>query len=408
MGIARAGITRLRVCAVLLAWACLADPCAGEPGERILVDTEGKGYLETVGGYRVLHLAGTPEEMGFQHGRLLKKLIARNAEFMFSSEAKDGIKAGPVTVPRAAVGHVLNASFKDRIPKRFITEMRALARGSAQPYWKIHAANLIPELFHCSGFALLGAATAKRKLLHGRVLDYGVGMGLQDTAVLIIQQPEGRIPFVNVSYAGFIGSVTGMNLRQISIGEMGGRGVGRWKGVPMSFLVRMALAQATTLDQAVATFKDNPRTCEYFYVIADGRADSAVGVKATPERVELVHPGRKHPLLPNPVRNTVIMSAGRRYEHLARLVARGYGRFTQASAIRLMDAPVAMKSNLHNALMVPADGVIWVANADSKGQPAWQQTYHRFDIRRLVKTRPGATKGGVRTRVPPTPRQGAR
>ena len=386
----------LRTCVVVLVGVWAAVPCAGAPGERKLVATEGKGYLETVGGYPVLHLKGTPQEMGFQHGRLLKKSIARNADLMFNSDTKNRIKAGPITVPRSAIGHVLNASFKDRIPKRFVTEMRALAQGAAQPYWKIHAANLIPELFHCSGFALLSAATAKRKLLHGRVLDYGVGMGLQDTAVLIIQQPDGRIPFVNVSYAGFIGSVTGMNLRQISIGEMGGRGVGRWKGVPMSFLVRMALEQATTLDQAVATFKSNPRTCEYFYVIADGRADSAVGVKATPERVELVHPGRKHPLLPNPVKNTVILSAGRRYEHLAGLVARGYGRFTQASAIRLMDAPVAMKSNLHNALMVPADGVIWVANADSGGQPAWKQTYHRFDIRRLIKTRPGATKGGRR------------
>jgi len=387
---------------VVLVGSLAAAPCAGAPGQaaaRKLIATEGKGYLETVGGYRVLHLKGTPAEMGFQHGRLLKKQIARNAELMFKDRPNDPIKVGPVTIPRAGIAHVLNASFKGRVPERFVTEMRALARGAGQPFWKMHAANLIPELFHCSGFALLSRATAERKLLHGRVLDYSLGMGLQETAVLIIQEPDGRIPFANVSYAGFIGSVTGMNLRQISIGEMGGRGVGRWKGVPMSFLVRMVLEQATTLDQAVAVFKNNPRTCEYFYVIADGRADSAVGMKATGQRLELVRPGQKHPLLPSPVRHTVLMSAGKRYEHLARQVARGHGRFTQALAIRLMDAPVAMKSNLHNALMVPADGVIWVANAGAKGRPAWKQTYHRFDIPRLIKTRPAAAKGAGGTNV---------
>jgi len=385
---------RLRVWAAALAVWCSAAPCAGAAGEaggRKLIATEGKGYLETVGGYPVLHLKGTPEEMGFQHGRLLARQIARNADMLFAGDGK-AVKFGPVTIPRAGIAHLLNASFKDRVPERFVTEMRALARGAGQPFWKIHAANLIPEMFHCSGFALLKRATACGKLLHGRVLDYGVGRGLQKTAVLIIQEPDGRIPFANVSYAGFIGSVTGMNLRQISIGEMGGRGVGRWKGVPMSFLVRMVLEQAQTLDQAVAVFKENPRTCEYFYVIADARADSTVGIKAVPDRVELVRPGQKHPLLPHPVPDTVLMSAGTRYDHLARQVARGHGRFTQASAIRLMDAPVAMKSNLHNALMVPADGVIWVANAGPAGQPAWKQTYHRFDIRRLIKTRPPAAK----------------
>lgn len=59
-------------------------------------------------------------------------------------------------------------------------------------------------------------------------------MKLQDHAVLMIVEPEGQLPFVNVSYAGFIGSVTGMNLEQLSTGEMGGGGVGQWDGIPMS------------------------------------------------------------------------------------------------------------------------------------------------------------------------------
>ena len=44
--------------------------------------------------------------------------------------------------------------------------------------------------------------------------------------------------------SGFIGSVTGMNAKKLSIGEMGGAGQGHWDGVPMSLLVRMALEEA--------------------------------------------------------------------------------------------------------------------------------------------------------------------
>jgi isopenicillin-N N-acyltransferase-like protein len=375
---------------VLLSVPALAQPSLLHPA-RELVAVEGKGYLERVEGYPVLHLKGSPEEMGYQHGVLMREHIRQNVAFLLDGKEDEEFQVGPLKLTRSMIVGMLNVTFADKVPERFMKEMRGLARGAGVSMPRIAAANLFPELFHCSGFALLKEATAEGHLLHGRVLDYGVSLRLQDHAVLIIQEPDGHIPFVNVSYAGFIGSVTGMNLEQIGIGEMGGRGEGKWQGIPMSFLVRMVLEQAKSLDEAIAVFEKNPRTCEYYYVISDARANSAVGMKADPEKLELIRPGEMHPLLQSPVKNTVIMSAGDRYQALSRLVGEGYGKFTQASAIRLMDAPVAMKSNLHDALMVPGQGVIWVANADAEGNPAWKQKYYRFDCRALMSSRPTAT-----------------
>ena len=87
-----------------------------------------------------------------------------------------------------------------------------------------------------SGFAVSGKATTDGTLYHGRVLDYMTEIGLQDSAAAFVIAPEGRIPFVTVGYAGFTGSVSGMNARGISLGEMGGRGEGQWDGVPMATL----------------------------------------------------------------------------------------------------------------------------------------------------------------------------
>ncbi len=379
---------RIALFAVAVVLSVLASAVLSAEPVRRLVAVEGKGYLETVDGYRVLHLKGTPQEMGYQHGVLLKEDIRENVEFLLTGGGQEGVEFRGIKVPRTMMANMLVAAFEGKVPERFVQEMKAVAKGAGLAEWKIIGTNLIPELMHCSGFALLKEATAQEKLYHGRVLDYGVDIRLQEHAVLIIQEPQDRIAFVNVSYAGFIGSVTGMNVEQISIGEMGGRGVGHWDGVPMSFLVRMVLADAKTLDKAIEVFRENPRTCEYYYVIADAKAGSAVGMRAVPEKVEVIRPGERHELLASPVKNTVLMSAGRRYENLSRLVAEGYGRFTELSAIRLMDAPVAMGSNLHNALMVPQDGVIYVANADKQGDAAWKQKYYRFDIRRLMQDRP--------------------
>ena len=40
----------------------------------------------------------------------------------------------------------------------------------------------------------------------------------------MIVEPEGANAFMNIGYAGCIGSITGMNEQQITIGEMGGAG----------------------------------------------------------------------------------------------------------------------------------------------------------------------------------------
>ncbi|HET6879178.1 MAG TPA: hypothetical protein VFI31_03420, partial [Pirellulales bacterium] len=64
-----------------------------------------------------------------------------------------------------------------------------------------------------------------------------------------------RVMLVNVTYSGFIGSVTGMNAEHVSVGEMGGGGRGHWGGTPMAFLVRRVLEEAETLDEAVAIFR---------------------------------------------------------------------------------------------------------------------------------------------------------
>ena len=190
--------------------------------------------------------------------------------------------------------------------------MKGLAAGADVPLADIQAGNFIPELFHCSGFAVMNSATTDGTLYHGRVLDYKCDWHLQEHAVLIVAEPAGGIPFVNVTYSGFIGSVTGMNARHVSIGEMGGSGQGHWAGMPMAFLVREVLERAGDVDAAVKIFRDNPRTCQYFYVIADGNTNRAVGVQATWEMLKVVKPGEADPLLPKPVKDCVLLSAGKR------------------------------------------------------------------------------------------------
>ncbi len=194
----------------------------------------GEGWLEEIDGYRVLHLRGTPYEMGYQHGALLKESVRANLKFMLEEKGTAPVQVGPVKLyPRPAIEEIVGIQ-KKHVPPKYFAEMEGLAAGAELPVEDVRAANFIPELFHCSGFAIANSATKDGTLYHGRVLDYATDWRLQEHAVLVVAEPKGGIPFVNISYAGFVGSVSGMNAEHISIGEMGGGGLFKWEGVPMA------------------------------------------------------------------------------------------------------------------------------------------------------------------------------
>jgi hypothetical protein len=353
------------------------------------------GKLEWAEGLRVVTLHGSPEEIGRAHGELLAVEANRCVDSVLHVVGTvETIRGG--TWFRKKLDDAA-ARLAPHIPERHLRETRALAESLHLDPGLVAVVNIFPELFHCSGFAVSGTATTDGTLYHGRVLDYMTEIGLQDAAAAFIVAPEGQIPFVTIGYAGFIGSVSGMNAQGISLGEMGGRGEGQWDGVPMATLMRRAMEECTTLDEVMALWTDSPRTCEYYYVFADGKTRRSVGVAATPERIEFVQPGEGHELLGTGIPDSVVLSAGDRLLCLRERVKEQFGKIDEEAAIHLMDRPVAMKSNLHNVLFVPEKLLLHVAHASHK-KPAAECPSVRLDLKKLLEGVPGA-RGAA---APPT------
>ncbi|MBN1941868.1 MAG: peptidase C45 [Phycisphaerae bacterium] len=376
---------------LLLVGAFLAPAWGGETW--ILLQECPNGKLYRVGQQRVMVLEGRPYEIGKAHGQLLAKdaraLIQRILQFCMLSDL--------VREKNPTAGSLAKAYERLRpfIPERYQQEMKGLADGAGIPLRHVQLANVFPELFHCSGFALFGKATKDGRLLHGRILDYLSYLGIQCHAVTMVIRPTGRNAFVNVGYAGFIGSITGMNEKKIAIGQMGGRGAGQWDGEPMAFLFRRAMEDADTLKEAVNVFRRAKRTCEYYYVISDGKIPDARGLYCSPEKCLVLAPGETHePELPDAVADGVVFSRPSGLKVLLKWIRAGYGRFTPAKALRLMDRPVAMSSNLQNVLFAPETLEMWVAQAIRAGSPNFQachQPYQYYNFTRLLRHR-GKTK----------------
>lgn len=361
------------------------EPLGPPDGTRTVVARSGMGRLERIDGVRVLFLKGSPEELGRQHGELLRDEIRSVVDrILYGVGVGSSFDKG-----RWFFGEIEEAvaRLEPHIDTRYLREMDAIAAGAGLDANEVRLANFFPELFHCSGFALHGTATADGSLYHGRVLDYLRGVGLEENAVVMVVDPEIGNAWVNVSYAGFVGSITAMNEKQVAIGEMGGRGEGLWDGKPMAQLMREVMERADTIDEAVEIMRAGPRTCEYYYVISDAKDHRAVGIAATPDTFETVWSGETHPRLPHAVEDAVLLSAGDRYEELVRRVKEQHGSFTADSARDLMTRPVCMDSNIQSVLFAPDTLDFWVGNADSENVASHTQ-YRKFNLRALLGAEP--------------------
>ncbi|HWL53405.1 MAG TPA: C45 family peptidase [Chthoniobacteraceae bacterium] len=357
-------------------------PFKPEPDHR---RRSGKGWLEVRGGHYQMYLEGSPYEIGHQHGSLAPEQIARSSQrLIYGVGLLYSLRAGE-WFPQAA--RKLVERQRPFIAPAYFEEMKGLADGAQVPLETVQAVNLFPEFFHCSGAALMGEATVGGELLHARVLDYMVGIGLQDDAVVMAVTRPGANRFVSVGYLGFIGSVTGMNEQKVAIGEMGGAGEGEWDGIPMSLLIRQALETCDTADAVVEQMRQSPRTCEYYYLISDGKGPSAVGVKATPTLFETFRAGEWHPQLTEPVEDALLLSGKGRYEKLAERVKADYGKIDEARLIEIIKTPVAMRSNLHNVIFRPQSLRLSVADAVRNG-PACDQPYRTYTWDSLFAAKP--------------------
>lgn len=388
-----------------------------------------KGTVETKEGHTILSVRGDSYEIGYQHGKLLKESVHLNIarlvdQRVLANQSQPLIKAFFDHLP----------TLISYVPTRFMEEMKGLANGADVPLEKIVLLNLFPEMVHCSGITVNGKAALNEELYHVRVLDYSVGQSIQDTAVTMVVQPNDSIPFLNITYAGFIGSITGMNASCIAIGQIGGKGYGFWEGIPMAFLLRDILERASSLEQVKEILEASSRTCEHYYLFSDGKTNQSFAAYATASQLHYINPGDSYALLsPSNLpsnyeqdgfndkffmlnyeidqssHQTVIYkdkekkkiaalfhkqlqdcllltgySCPSRYPILVDRLLEQYGKIGVRELQEVIKKPIALKDNLHNAIFHPRSLEVWISHAGPQNELACDRPYYHFSLIKLL------------------------
>ncbi len=358
---------------------------------------------EGLSNIKVLHLQGTPYEMGYQHGALLKDDIQamyaslfRRVKIFASEEMMDEV-------------YDLMAPY---IPIEEVEEMRGVAHGADVPLKLVHWIHAIPEVSEygqkkrfrrgfqqtsCSNLAAFGKATADGELYQLRVLDWIRELGVQKWSVILVHHPDRGNSSVSFSYAGFIGTVSGMNDQQMAFGEMGyGDPIGEsLEGIPFIFLFRKLMREADNLETVQRMLTEARRTSSYVYLVSDAKAaeDETRALLFITDRNRVLAYGENTLMIDErqekkrkkvekylPIDDVVY--GGAKGPVLHQEILNIYGQIAPDS-LKEITKPVSLKSNMQNVIFKPATLETWVSNATGeKGEPgkASNQQWFHFDF----------------------------
>mmetsp|Transcript_26735 Transcript_26735/g.92879 ORF Transcript_26735/g.92879 Transcript_26735/m.92879 type:complete len:371 (-) Transcript_26735:219-1331(-) len=205
---------------------------------------------------------------------------------------------------------------KPYVAPEFVQEMQGVADGAGLTLNKIFQLAVFPELIQaaCSMFGAWGPATQQSRggdLVQLRALDWTTDGPFQQYPVVIVYHPAGSTgsdggggaaghAYSVLTWAGLVGSITGMSSAQTGICEkvwIHYKGSKPRNGIPFTFLLRDILQYDNTVDEAVARIEGANRTCSIFVGVGDNKAKTFRGIEYSHDEVN-VYDDKNFPAYP--------------------------------------------------------------------------------------------------------------
>jgi hypothetical protein len=264
-------------------------------------------------GFLQIRVAGSPYDMGLQHGELLREEIrslldAVNHHVLYGQPgiAGWGLRRGCRTVARL---------MEPYIPRRHRLEMAGVARAADVDYRDILLVNCFDDVLAnlrilaamfgqlgCSGFAANADEALGGELICGRNLDYFVNSAVGDEVwaatnylkqhVMVVEHdPEGATRFVSIGWPGFVGVATamseaGMVASALVVATIRNRPL----ATPAPFIYRRIVEETSRIDNAIEIVQRSRRTQGHNLLLASAEDRAAAVVEYTPWRLAVRRP----------------------------------------------------------------------------------------------------------------------
>eukprot|EP01100_Stratorugosa_tubuloviscum_P011155 TRINITY_DN492_c1_g1_i3.p1 TRINITY_DN492_c1_g1~~TRINITY_DN492_c1_g1_i3.p1 ORF type:complete len:429 (-),score=178.08 TRINITY_DN492_c1_g1_i3:40-1326(-) len=395
--------------------------CSGQPNE-LAIGTSLKFMNECSNGklfiadnvdppLLVVHVYGTPYEMGFAHGLLLysqvNDLIPQFYDYIYTMidpyiaflppDIRQIIEEEGVD---AALDYVLELAMP-YIPQYYFDEIQGLSDASGQSYDDLMRVHMFPELIKagCSMIGAWGPAiefTSEGSTLYQlRALDWDTTGPFQKYPLWLVYHPNDGHKFGMLTWSGFIGALTGYSNASMGICEkvwITHRERDNRKGIPFTFLLRDILQWDKDIDDSLSRIASASRTCTIY--IGLGQSEKPIQFKALEYSYEQVAVWNDqnfpsydvHPLMDGVVFLDKHVQPSED-PCLGSLIEQYYGQLDAENIIRNI-APVHKTGDMHIALYDFGHNLVYVSNAGIKpengsAEEAYKRAYTQLNMTQL-------------------------
>lgn len=375
------------------------------------------GHLYSVGdeisNFSIVHLYGTPYQMGYAQGKLHGPRIIQFMESVYSYIEAEAMEAVNDTIPwfpakiakeiiDKGLTNVLDAEIaatKQFSGSYFHEEIQGMADATQYDPKKIERIHLFGELTKgsCSMFgAWAEAIPTDYSLIQLRALDWDTEGPFRDYPQVTIYHPNknatGQHTFANVGFSGFIGSFSGMS-ESLGTSEIGVSypdetfGSESRFGIPFTYLLRDILQFDDSLVAAQTRINEASRTCDLILGVGDGKNKNFSAVEyshsvANWQTPENMMPEAGHPRIDDVVYYGMDWNCPNYHKVMARQIQAAYGVITPELAIKNITA-ILQSGNLFLSYydLTPAHPTMFMSFAAPHGASGPMDAYARQFIR---------------------------
>lgn len=272
-------------------------------------------FRKSKSGLYELYVEGQPFERGVVNGKLTRELVQLQEDY-FNEQINKMVPSGFYRHFLKYVIGWFNRDLDKHITEEDKEEIYGISDAASGKYNYIgnnyerilnyHAAHDIGHalqnlaLVGCTSFGTWGSKSIDGDLIIGRNFDFYVGDHFAENKIVSFEKPDQGFGFMYVTWAGFIGVVSGMNEKGLTVTINAAKSeIPYGSATPVSLVAREILQYARNIPQALAIAKKRKMFVSESFLIGSAEDGKAVIIEKTPDSVGVYDPGENQIICAN-------------------------------------------------------------------------------------------------------------